>query len=186
MSGPEAIYEEPRVSSTGAGRPRRPPSIRPPPLPEARPHTATLETVVSHTTDDSDYELCPTPTPDARATAAAVAVAAAARAGVLASQRTNTLETVVCGEEVQRDSEYSVPFAGPAGGVSPQLNSSLDRPPVDGRTVSRHARAVSCVSEGPYALPYDPKSDQVADDRRRSIPDVAVPATERECGESAG
>ncbi|KAF0294825.1 hypothetical protein FJT64_007563 [Amphibalanus amphitrite] len=47
VGGPEAIYEEPRFAS-GPGRPRHPPSIRPPPLPQERAPTSTLETVVSH------------------------------------------------------------------------------------------------------------------------------------------
>ncbi|XP_043199190.1 uncharacterized protein LOC122368931 [Amphibalanus amphitrite] len=175
VGGPEAIYEEPRFAS-GPGRPRHPPSIRPPPLPQERAPTSTLETVVSH--GDSDYELCPTL--DSKATAAAVAAAAAARAGEMAFHRTSTMETLVCGEDLQRETEYSVPFAGPAGRLSRggEVNSSFARSSVDGGTVPQRGRAVSlATSEGPYALPYDPRADDVSDadssvEQRRSVPDV--------------
>ena len=138
--------------------------------------------MVSH--DDSDYEICPTL--DTRATAAAVAAAAAARAGELAFHRTGTMETLLCGEEPHRETDYAVPFAGRAA-PGPPANSSFERSPIGGGTVPQRPRAVSLASEGPYALPYDPKVDDASDaessaEQPRSVPDVAtLTARHSEC-----
>ena len=181
VGSPEAIYEEPRFSS-GPGRPGRPPSVRPPPVPQTSIHTGTLETVLSHA-DGSGDEICSTLDAKARA---------AARASSLATQRTGSTATLVCGEEVQRETEYSVPFAGPAGRTprATKANLRLNRSPVDGRTLPQSSPAVSLVSDGTYALPYDPKSADMSDaecpaEQRRSVPDVAA-VTVRQCEESAG